>query len=59
MCTYSPERQLYPGLHQKVEGGNFLLYSVPLTPHLEYWLQFWCPQHKEDMELMKSPEEAM
>ena len=60
MCTCSPKRQLYPGLHQKQrsqqgkEGDSPpLLCSALVRPHLEPCGRLWGPQHQKDTDLLE------
>ena len=58
MCTFSPESQPYPGLHQKqcgqqVKEGILPLCSALVRAHLESCIQLWSPQHSKDMDLLE------
>lgn len=40
-------------LTSRLREGTLLLYSALVSPHPKCWVHFYCPQHKEDMELLE------
>jgi len=53
-CALAAQKgQSYPGLHQKQRRGRgFCPFALGRT-HLEFCVQLWSPQHRQDMDLLE------
>ena len=56
MCPCSPETHILGCIKRSVASRAreviLPLYSVLITPHLEYCIQMWSPQYRRDMDLL-------
>lgn len=61
-CAVAAQRQLYSGPHQKEAnrvGEVFLpTYSAFRSSHVEYCIQLWGPQHKEDVDPLEKVQKS-